>query len=128
MQGAPILFDTRIDREPALCPTRDFSYVDNIVMGLVQVVQKGPSPGSVYNIASGHEVTVLELAKIIAELTGCTIQFSDRCVERPTELGRRIVLDITKAKNELGYDPTISLAEGLRMTYEWLVGNPTYFR
>jgi dTDP-glucose 4,6-dehydratase len=123
----PIFFDPRVRADPRLSPTRDCNYISNAIDGFILAIEKRPKPGSIYNIGSDSEVSILELATKVAELTGGEIVFSDEYVERPGELGRRFLLDIKKARKELGYEPRVSLREGLKMTFDWLMKNPTYF-
>jgi len=87
----------------------DFVYIDDIVQGTILAWDKG-TPG-VYNIGSGQEMSVQELAEKIIHLTGSKSKIirSANKTERPY----RFVLDINKARKLLGYSP-LPLEEGLR--------------
>jgi len=88
----------------------DFIYVDDAVRGAMLALEKGKS-GEVYNIGSGQETSVLELANLIADLgsTPVKVELSGKPATRPF----RFVADTGKARKELGYKPS-GLVEGLR--------------
>lgn len=92
----------------------DYIYIDDAVQGTILAWEKH-RPGSTYNIGSGQETSVNELAKLIVGLTHSKseIVHSERQVERPF----RFYLDIARAKKSLGYSPR-PLAEGLRLYLE----------
>jgi len=101
--------------------TRDFIYVDDIVEGLIVCALKG-LPGEVYNLASGEETSIRDLASTINDITGN--------LSRPLEIeartwdrsGKRFG-DTAKAKKELGFACKISLKEGLEITANWTKEN-----
>ena len=97
--------------------TRSICYVDDIVEGLVRLLRSGHS--GPMNIGSEHELTVLRVAELIRKLTGSRspITFVPRPVDDPTT--RRP--DLTKARTVLGWEPTVSVKEGLRRTIAWHV-------
>jgi nucleoside-diphosphate-sugar epimerase len=96
--------------------SRDFIYVDDIVNGLLAC--STADPGETYNLASGVETTILELAELVNELT-----------ENPTEIaltpardwdhsGKRFG-DGTKAREEIGFAARTDLRDGLERTIAW---------
>jgi UDP-glucose 4-epimerase len=94
--------------------TRDFVHVDDVVRGLLLA----PGRGGVFNIGSGVETSVLELHERCRAVSG-----DDRTpLQAPPREGdvRRNVLDVSLADRELGWRPEVSLAEGLRRTWDWL--------
>ena len=97
----------------------DFIYVDDAVRGTVLALGKGKS-GEVYNIGSGQETSVFELAYHINRLFSPApgVVLSGRPATRPF----RFVADIGKARRELGYKPS-GLVEGLRRYREEIVSN-----
>jgi nucleoside-diphosphate-sugar epimerase len=96
--------------------TRSLCYVGDTVRGLVAAMERGV-PGEVYNIGRPDELSVLEFAKIVVAGTqrNAPIQFVPG---RPQDIQRRLP-DIGKAKAELGWEPLITLDEGLRSTIAW---------
>jgi dTDP-glucose 4,6-dehydratase len=95
--------------------TRSFCYVDDEIEGLFRLFEKGGSEPT--NIGNPGEFTVKELAQLVIELTG-----SDSPIEQlplPTDDPKVRCPDITKARNTLGWEPEISLREGLTKTSEY---------
>jgi UDP-glucose 4-epimerase len=100
--------------------SRDFNYVGNTVEAMSRVIQSDAQ--GLWNVASGREVSIRELAEKIIELAGS----KSRLVQkpwRPGEKGLRLVLSIDKAKRDLDYSPAVSLEEGLRRTIDWYKSN-----
>jgi nucleoside-diphosphate-sugar epimerase len=101
--------------------SRDFIYVDDIVDGLIRCATRG-QPGEAYNLASGVETTIRELAEAInARLPRPS----------PVELAPRRTWDhsgnrlgsTVKARRELGFEATVPLADGIRRTVRWTQQN-----
>ena len=95
--------------------TRSVCYVDDLVEGIMRLMRselEGP-----VNIGNPHELSMLDLANRVKELTGSTsaIAFIPRPEDDPTVRQP----DITLAKRELGWEPKIELDEGLGRTIEW---------
>jgi UDP-glucose 4-epimerase len=101
--------------------TRDFIYVEDIVRGLVLCAVAG-KPGDVYNLASGVETSVLELATLINELTGNPAPLDFRPPREWDRSGRRFG-STEKAKRMLGFEARIALREGLERTIAWTRAN-----
>lgn len=97
--------------------SRDFIYVDDIVRGLLACALNGES-GGVYNLASGVETTVRELAELINELTGNPTPIALAPARDWDHSGKRYG-DPTKAREELGFEATTPLREGLDGTIAW---------
>lgn len=93
--------------------TRDYVYVDDVIKGLYLVMEKGKT--ETYNLASGKETSVNEIAEIISGLTGAKI------VHVPDKMGRfdipRNYFSIKRAR-ALGYRPKIPLKKGIEITLE----------
>jgi len=94
--------------------TRSFCYVSDTVRGILTVLEKGD--GSPVNVGAPGEISILDFAKTIIELTGSTseIVFADEMQDDP----KRREPDITKAR-ALGWQPEIELREGLARTIAW---------
>lgn len=97
--------------------SRDFIYVDDICRGLIACALNGAS-GDVYNIASGKETTIRELATTINALTGSKAPIEWRARRAWDRSGRRFGSP-DKAKRELGFEAQVDIAEGLRRTVAW---------
>jgi len=97
--------------------TRSFCYVTDEVEGLLKLAFSEGTKGEVVNIGDDKEITILELAKLVKELTNSSseIVFS----ELPKDDPRRRKPDIAKAKRILGWEPKVGLEEGLERTIEW---------
>jgi UDP-glucose 4-epimerase len=100
--------------------SRDFTYVDNIVQANLLAAQVSGISGRVYNVACGFTTSVLELLKEICGLLNkpCEPSFA------PARVGdvQHSSADISAARRDLGYTPTVDLKEGLRRTIEWYAG------
>lgn len=101
--------------------TRDFIYVDDIVDGLIACALKGQA-GGVYNIASGVETSIRELAETINEITGNKAAI-DLAPARPWDRSGKRHGDTAKSENELGFKAKVSLPEGLLKTINWTKEN-----
>jgi len=99
--------------------TRDFNYVGDTVQGLLLAGGHPAAVGRIYNIATGREVRILDLANLINQLTGNQAGI-DCCARRRWDHVSRRVGSIARIAQELGYRSTVSLEEGLRHTYEWI--------
>lgn len=95
--------------------TRSLCYVDDLVDGIVKLLYSD-HPGPV-NLGNPHEITMVELAITVLRLTG-----SDSDIEYiplPADDPRRRCPDITLAQHDLGWSPTVPLADGLQRTIDW---------
>lgn len=101
--------------------TRDFIYVDDIVAGLIACALKGQA-GGVYNIASGVETSISELAAMINEISGNKAAIANQPARAWDRSGKRHG-DTTKSEHELGFKAQTSLPEGLQKTINWTKEN-----
>jgi dTDP-glucose 4,6-dehydratase len=94
--------------------TRSFTYVDDLVDGIVRLFERGTSDPT--NIGNPNEFTVLQLAQLVLKLTGS----SSRIVREPLPQDDPKVRqpDITRARSTLGWQPTVELEQGLAATVE----------
>ncbi len=97
--------------------TRDFIYVDDIVAGLLACGERGEA-GGVYNLASGVETSIRELAELVNELTGNPTPIALTPARDWDRSGRRYG-DPSKASAELGFEADTSLRDGLERTVAW---------
>jgi nucleoside-diphosphate-sugar epimerase len=97
--------------------TRDFIYVEDIVRGLVLCAVAG-KPGDVYNLASGVETSILELAKLVNGLTANAAPLDFRPPREWDRSGKRFG-STEKAKRMLGFEARTALRAGLEQTIAW---------
>jgi len=102
--------------------TRDFTYVDDIVNGLLRAGYYEQAVGEAINLASGEEIRVIDLANLINE--GLNNPAGVLFVEkRKWDTKPRLCASIKKAKNILGYEPETTFEEGLERTFDWFKKN-----
>lgn len=101
--------------------SRDFIFVQDIVMGLILCAVKG-KPGDVYNLASGVETSIKELAQTINELAGNSAPIEFRPGRDWDHSGKRFGSTI-KSQTELGFTAETSLRAGLEKTIAWTKEN-----
>ncbi len=97
--------------------TRDFTYVANVASANFAATEKREAAGSVYNIGCATRVSVNELWRVMAELTGSKLQphyAPSRSGDVPHSLA-----DIGRARKDLRFEPTVDLREGLRRTLSY---------
>jgi len=97
--------------------TRSFCYVDDLIDGLVAMMNSDDSVTGPINLGNPGEFTIAELADLVIEHTGVNpgIDYLPLPVDDPV----RRQPDITRAKSTLGWEPTIPLVEGLTRTIEY---------
>ena len=100
-------------------PRREFLHVDDAADALVYIM-KHYSEEEHVNIGCGSDVTILELASLVAEVVGFEGNITAD-ISKPDGTPQKL-LDVSKLK-KLGWRPTIALAKGLRETYLWFLDN-----
>jgi UDP-glucose 4-epimerase len=94
--------------------SRDFIYVSDVVDALR--LASGARSGAVYNVGTGSEATILSLLERCEKLSGNTLDVRRRPPWKNDI--RRIRADISQIRSELGFEPTVTLDEGLALTME----------
>ena len=106
----------------ATSPTRDFNYVEDTVRGFLAVADCDRAVGEVVNVGSGREISIGDLVDLLVEITG-------RDVKVVTDEGRlrpggseveRLLCDNRRAREWAGWEPLVTLEEGLRRTSAWV--------
>ncbi len=99
--------------------TRDFTFVEDTVGLTLRAAADQRALGRVYNVGSGKETSIRELAEKINQLTGnpAGIEYAER---RGWDRIPRRLAHIGRARAELDYKPSVGLDEGLMRTWEWL--------
>jgi len=108
-----------------LTPTRDLNYVGNTVDGFMRAALAREAVGQVINLGSGREIAIGDLAQLI----GCLVGGNIRIEEEPQRLRpgksevERLLAEPAKARNLLGWEPMVSLEDGLSITIDWVRQN-----
>ena len=98
--------------------TRDFTFVQDTVAGILGVLLAQTTPGDVFNVGSGREISVLEIAQRINALSGNDAGVEMRPRRSWDHVARRRS-DITKIAALCGFAPAVGVEDGLARTYEW---------
>ena len=101
--------------------TRNFTFVDDAVNATVAAADHGRT-GRVYNIGGGSRVSINHVLELMTTITGQV----PTIVHEPVQTGdmRDTYADTTLAKQELGFDPTVGLEDGIRSEHEWIATIP----
>jgi UDP-glucose 4-epimerase len=104
--------------------TRDWTYVGDIVQGLLAMGIKEQAIGEAFNLGAGKEQRVIDMANRVNELTNnpAGIRFAPR---RDWDVKTRLLSCISKAENKLGYKPAMKFEDGLAQVYGWFEENRT---
>jgi len=97
--------------------TRDFTYVANVVDGVLRACEAPEASGEVMNIATGSRISLNQLFSAVRDLVGARVE-PLYAAARSGDV-RDSQADIQKARRLLGYEPTVSFDEGLKRTVEW---------
>lgn len=99
--------------------TREFNFVGDLADGFIRALSASEAEGEVVNLGRGEDVSMRELATTILELMGDPITPRFGAIPyRPTEIWQ-MYCDNTKARELLGWEPSVSLTEGLKETIAW---------
>lgn len=102
--------------------TRDWTYVDDIVNGLMRMGLEKKAIGEAINLGSSTETRVIDMANLINELTGNKEGIA-YVARRNWDAKTRLLSSIDKAENILNYKPQTAFRDGLKKTHEWFVEN-----
>jgi UDP-glucose 4-epimerase len=121
--GVISLFATALleDRRPTIYgdgeQTRDFTYVANVVDGVLRACEASSVAGETINVATGGRMSLNELLRVMNSLAGTNLE----AIYQAARAGdvRDSQADISKARTLLGYQPIVSSEDGLARTLEW---------
>ena len=100
--------------------TRSFCYVDDLIDGLIGLMQSPADVTGPINLGNPKELSIAELASQVIAISGSTSQLEFK--ELPQDDPRQRKPDITLARQLLGWEPKVMLPEGLRLTYQYFAG------
>lgn len=114
----------------AMHPTRDLNFVSDTVEGFIRIAETPGVEGRTYHIGSGHDISIGDLANRILKIIGGDIPvvFDPTRIRPAASEVNRLVCDASRAKQELGWNPQVSLDEGLQDTIDWIGRNLTAYR
>jgi UDP-glucose 4-epimerase len=98
--------------------TRDFTFVADAIAANLAAGSVPGAVGEIFNIGGGSRVVLTEVLDTMAEIVGQPIKRSH--VEQAMGDARHTAADVSKARRLLGYNPQVSLKEGLRLEWEWI--------
>jgi UDP-glucose 4-epimerase len=99
--------------------SRDFTFVDNVVAGNLLAADASDASGAVLNVATGDRTTLNELMDVLGELLARPVERE----ERPPRAGdvRHSWADVQAARRLIGYEPRVSLRDGLQRAVDWFL-------
>ncbi len=105
--------------------TRDFTYIDDVVSGLLLVATHDRAIGRVYNLGTGRETRIIDVANQILRITGSKseIEFASR---RSWDKVSCRAASVDRARSELGFAASTEIDEGLSKTLEWFRCHPAF--
>ncbi len=109
---------------------RDFTFVDDTVNGFIKAAEAEGVSGEVFNLGTGSEVTIGELASEIIQLIGrdVPIKIDEQRLRPENSEVMRLLSDNSKAKEVLGWYPEVSIRDGLKATIDWIEKNIDLYR
>jgi nucleoside-diphosphate-sugar epimerase len=109
----------------SLHPTRDYTYVDDVVEAFVKMAESKKAIGQTINIGSGFEISIGDIAEKVQAIAGVSKQISqdERRIRPAKSEVERLWCDNRKAKRLLKWEPKVGFEEGLRKTMKWISQN-----
>jgi len=114
----------------SLTPTRDFTFVADTVAGMIMAAESADAVGRTVNLGCGQEISIGKLVDTISSIAGKTIEVSvqDQRVRPKNSEVNRLLSDNRLARSLIGWQPAISLDDGLQRTFDWLRGHLDQYR
>jgi len=109
---------------------RDFTYVTDTVAGFIRAAEAQGVEGQVFNLGTGSEVSVAELVQAIGRILGRELRVVQEVARLRPDKSEvlRLLSDNRKASEQLGWQPQVSLEQGLAQTVEWIRRNIQLYR
>jgi UDP-glucose 4-epimerase len=103
--------------------TRDYTYVEDIVRGIIEAAKCDETTGKTYNIGSNHEVSINQVAETILRMIGTQSSKIDYLKNRPGDV-LRLHADSTAFNEITNWNPEVSIEDGLSETIQWFKSRP----
>jgi nucleoside-diphosphate-sugar epimerase len=105
-----------------LSARRDLTYAGDTAQGFLAVASAERAVGEVLNFGTGHDVSVADIVGLVGELLGreLRVEVDERRVRPVASEVERLLSDATKVRETCGWQPTVSLRDGLTRTIEWI--------
>src|ERR1017187_593373 len=102
--------------------TRDFVYVEDLVDGLVRSASTPAAHGEAFNLGTGVQTRVQDLADMVIQVCGSRSHI-EHAPRRPWDKSAHRQADIKRARSVLGFQPAVTVKEGITRTVEWFLEN-----
>jgi dTDP-L-rhamnose 4-epimerase len=109
---APLIFEDGLQ-------SRDFVHVSDVVQANLLALESGAAGGRIYNVGTGHGTTILRVAEELARQLEVPLAPELPGRFRAGDV-RHCIADISRIRAELGYEPRVSLEQGMKELLEWL--------
>lgn len=106
---------------------RDFLYVEDAIKALLKIVEDRQW-GEVFNVSSGRGYNNYQLISLLQETVKETFQVSYIDAKRIDGRGKSLVSSPQKLQEASGWNPSVSLQDGIKLTYEWYAAHPHWWR
>lgn len=121
----PNFFENALHQKPITITgtgkeTRDFTFVDDCVDGIILAATKKGGKNQTFNLGTGKETQISQIAKLILKITKSKSKINYKPMRSFDHVKRR-KMDISKAKRMIGYNPSTTIEQGLEKTYEWFL-------
>ena len=116
---------SNVVRLGALEPRRDLTFVSDTVAGMIAAVTSPTTVGRTIQLGTGDDVSVGDIVSLVAELVGkqLEVQREEQRVRPPNSEVERLVSDPRLARELIGWEPNVTLHDGLAQTIEWIGAN-----
>lgn len=106
----------------SLHPTRDFNFVEDTCRGFIQLAECDAAIGETVNVGSSHEISIGDLVNLVQKVLGSnvTVETADERVRPEKSEVERLWCDNTRIQSMTGFQPRVTLKEGLERTASWL--------
>jgi dTDP-glucose 4,6-dehydratase len=109
----------------ALDPRRDLTFVTDTVAGMIAAVSSPRTVGRTIQLGTGDDVSIGDIVALVAELVGKQLQVErdERRVRPPNSEVERLVSDPRLARELMGWEPRVTLRDGIAQTIDWIRAN-----